>query len=142
MKGIYADPKVKQLYKNLADVYIESNDMMSAIGVLQDAVSFMPDENYLRFALAQVYIMDSRLDIAIDELDKVLESDHDDLAARYELARLYFELGVYGSAIENYELVLEKITDNADLFFNTGCANEASGDVDKAMSNFLKAVNE
>lgn len=140
-RGILADPKVKQLYKNLSDVYIQKGDVLTAIAILQDAVGFMPEETYLRHALVQLYISDCKLDIAIDEIDAILEIDENDLAARYELARVYYELGAYESATDNYEIILSQIVDNPDLYFHTGCAYEAEGNIDKAISNFLKAVN-
>lgn len=139
--GIQADPKLKQLYKNLSDVYLKKGEVLSAIGILQDAVAFMPKENYLRYALAKLYIMDCRGDIAVDELLTIIENDPNHLDARYDLAKAYFELGVYPSACEQYDYILEKIENSAHLFYNAGLAYEANEDIDKAISNYLKALN-
>ena len=50
-------------------------------------------------------------------------------------------MGDYDSAVSNYENVLEKITENEVLYYQTAIAYEANDNVDKAISNHLKAIS-
>ena len=53
---------------------------------------------------------------------------------------MHFELGNYASAIENFENVLEYKNENPWIYYYLGEAYEANDEIDKALSNFLKAI--
>lgn len=76
-----------------------------------------------------------------DELDKILEAQPENYDAYYDLARIYFEFGNYDLAIENFENVVKyKEEDNEWVFYYLGQSYEANNEVDKALSNYLKAI--
>ena len=51
-----------------------------------------------------------------------------------------FELGDYESAISNFENVLQYKEDSELLFYSLAQAYEANNEIDKAISNYLKAI--
>ena len=56
------------------------------------------------------------------------------------MGRVYFELGNYDSAIENFENILEYKDENEWIYYYLGEAYQANDEIDKALSNFLKAI--
>ena len=53
---------------------------------------------------------------------------------------VYFETGDWAGAIANFEEVLKYIEDNELIFYQAALAYEANDEIDKAISNHLKAV--
>lgn len=144
IKALSFNPKSVQTYINLADVYYRNKNIIEAINLLENGVTLMPQEIALKHYLSRFYVEDCRFDLAMDQLFEILDIDEDNLDAYWDLGNIQFELGDYDSAVENYENVLEKVTDNAVLYYQTAITYEANDNVDKAISNHLKAlaVNE
>ena len=144
IKTLSFNPKSVQTYINLADVYYRNKNIVEAINLLENGVTLMPQEIALKHYLSRFYVEDCRYDLAMDQLFEILDIDENNLDAYWDLGNIQFELGDYDSAVENYENVLEKVTDNAVLYYQTAITYEASDNVDKAISNHLKAlaVNE
>lgn len=144
IKTLSFNPKSVQTYINLADVYYRNKNIVEAINLLENGVTLMPQEIALKHYLSRFYVEDCRYDLAMDQLFEILDIDEDNVDAYWDLGNIQFELGDYDSAVENYENVLEKVTDNAVLYYQTAITYEANDNVDKAISNHLKAlaVNE
>lgn len=140
LKALEANPKLMQVYVNLADLYFKQKNFVSAINLLQSGCYELPDETVLPHYLARVYMEDARLDLAIDELNKVLEVQDNNYDAYYDLGRVYFELGQYDLAVSNFESVLEYKDDNEWVYYYLGQAHEANDEIDKAMSSYLRAI--
>jgi len=140
LKALETNPKLTQVYINLADLYFRQKNFVSAINLLQSGVYELPDEIVLSHYLARVYMEDARLDLAIDELNKVLEAQEENYDAYYDLGRIYFELGEYDLTVSNFESVLEYKDNNEWVYFYLGQAYEANDQVDKAMSSYLRAI--
>lgn len=134
------NPKLVQVYINLADIYYRKKDMDSGIQLLSQGIFELPDNLVLRHYLARFYMEDARLDLAIDELEYVLEKQPENYDAYYDLGKVHFELGNYQCAIENFENVLEFKDENPLIYFYLGEAYEANNEIDKALSNFLKTI--
>ena len=134
------NPKLAQVYINLADIYYRKKDMDSGIQLLSQGIFELPDNLVLRHYLARFYMEDARLDLAIDELEYVLEKQPENYDAYYDLGKVHFELGNYQCAIENFENVLEFKDENPLIYFYLGEAYEANNEIDKALSNFLKTI--
>lgn len=56
------------------------------------------------------------------------------------MGKVHFELGNYAVAIENFENVLEYKEDNVWIYYYLAQAYEANDEIDKAISNYLKAI--
>lgn len=141
IKALSFNSKSVQTYINLADVYFRNKNIVEAINLLENGVTFLPDEIALKHYLARFYLEDSRYDLARDQLFEILDLDEDNLDAYWDLGNLMFQTGDYESAIDNYENVLEKITNNEVMYYQAGLAYEANDNIDKAISCHLKAVS-
>lgn len=134
------NPKLAQVYINLADIYYRNKDMGNGIGLITTGICEIPDNMVLRHYLARFYMEDAKLDLAIDELETILEVQPDNYDVYYDLGKVHFELGNYVCAIENFENVLEYKSENPWIYYYLGEAYEANDEIDKAISNFLKAI--
>ena len=125
LKCIELNPKIPQCYINLVDIYYKQHRLGEGINILSYAIDMLPDDLIFRHYLARFYIEDAKRDLAVDELEFILDQQPENFDAYYDLARVYFDLGNYDSAIENYYLAE---------------AYQANDEIDKAISNFLKAI--
>ncbi len=141
MKALSFNPKSVQTYINLSDVYYKNKNIVDGINLLENAVTLMPQEIALKHYLSRFYLDDCRYDLAMDQLYEILDIDNDNLDAFWDLGNIQFELGDYDSAAANYENVLNQITDNAVLYYQTAITYEANDNIDKAISNHLKAIS-
>lgn len=140
LKALGINPKLPEVYINLADLYFKQRNFADAIDLLQTGTYEVPENLVLKHYLARVYMEDARLDLAVDELDKILEEQPENYDAYYDLGRIYFELGNYDLAIDCFENVLKYKNDNEWIFYYLGQAYEANNEIDKAISNYLKAI--
>jgi tetratricopeptide (TPR) repeat protein len=140
VQALKINSTLSELYINLADVYYKQKLYAEAIDLLQIGIIENPENTVLKHYLARIYMEDFQHDLAIDELDAILEKEPDNYDAYYDLGRVYFELGNYDSAIECFENILEYKDDNAWIYYYLGEAYEANDEINKALSNFLKAT--
>lgn len=140
LKALGINPKLPQIYINLADLYYKDKNLADAVAILQAATHENPENLVLKHYLARVYMEDAMMDLAIDELDKVIEGEPENYDAYYDLGRIYFEMGNYQLAIENFENVLKYKDDNELIYYYLGQAYEANDEVDKALSSHLRAI--
>lgn len=141
IKSLSFNPKAVQTYVNLAEVYYRNDNIPEGINLLENGVTLMPGEIALKHYLSRFYLKDCRYDLAMTELFEILDIDENNLDAYWDLGNIQFELGDYESAVENYENVLEHITTNAVMYYQTAITYEAADNIDKAISNHLKAIS-
>lgn len=139
-RALQQDNTVVETYINLADLYYKNRRLEEAIGLLENAATLMPDNIVILHYLSRVYIEDIRYDLAFDILNRILELSPENIDAYWDLGNLSYETGDYENAAAAFEHVLEKRDDNAIFFYRTGLAYEAADNIDKALSNFLKAI--
>ena len=141
IRALSINPKAVQTYINLADVYFRNKNIIDAINLLENGVTLMPEETALKHYLSRFYLEDCRYDLAMEQLFEILDISPDNLDAYWDLGNIQFELGDYASAADNYENVLAKVTNNAVLYYQTAITYEANDNIDKAISNHLKAIS-
>ena len=139
IKTLSVDNKVAEAYINLSDIYFKEKKFLEAIELLQNGVYYLPENLVLKHYLARVYIEDYRWDLAIAMLDEILEASDKNYDAHWDMGRVLFELGDYGGAIEHFEQVVENYNNNELIYYQLGQAYEANDELDKALSNYLKA---
>lgn len=132
--------KSVETYINLADLYYRNKRLEDGTNLLETAVTIMPENIVLLHYLARFYIEDVKYDLAFDILNRILEISPENIDAYWDLGNLSYETGDYDNAAFAFEHVLEKRDDNAIFFYRTGLAYEASDNIDKALSNYLKAI--
>ena len=108
---------------------------------MQNGVYVLPNDVALHHYLARIYIEDKRYDIAIDELEKVLDLSPKNYDANWDLGMVFFEMGDWHSAIANFERVQEFVETNVLVYYYTAMAYEANNEINKAISNYLKALS-
>ena len=140
LKALRVNPKLPQIYINLADIYYKQKDMAKGIDLMTGGICELPDNMVFRHYLARFYMEDAKLDLAIDELEAILEKQPENYDVYYDLGRVHFELGNYDCAIENFENVLEYKSENPLLYYTLAEAYGANDEIDKALSNYLKAI--
>ena len=140
LKAQELNPKLPQVYINLADIYYKEKDMASGEELMLQGIYELPDNLVLRHYLARFYMEDAKLDLAIDELEHILEKQPENYDVYYDLGRVHFELGNWACAIENFENVLEYKSENSLIYYSLAQAYEANDEIDKALSNYLKAI--
>lgn len=142
VRALDLDPELAQAYINLSDLYYKSGDLSSALGTLQRGSYELQDNLAIAHLLARVYIEDQRWEDAIVELERVLDGEPENYDAYYDLGHVNFELGDYDSAIDNFENVLlyEQNQNSELLYYALAQAYEANNQIDKAISNYLKAI--
>ncbi len=139
-RALQQDNTAVETYINLTDLYYKNKRLGEAIGLLENAATVIPDNIIILHYLARIYIEDIRYDIAMDILNRILELSPENIDAYWDLGNVCFETGDWASAAAAFEHVLEKRDDNAIFFYRTGLAYEANDDIEKALSNYLKAI--
>lgn len=140
LKALSIDSKLVQTYINLSETYYLNKRIAEAINILENAVTLIPDNVAIKHSLARFYIEDLRYDLAIDQLNEIIEISPKNYDAYWDLGNIHFELGDYESAIPCYEKVLEQVDNNSVIYYQTALAYEANDNIDKAISNHLKAL--
>ena len=130
-----------ETYINISDLYYKNKQFDKGTAILETAVTLMPDNIVLLHYLARFYIADIKYDLAFDILNRILELSPENIDAYWDLGNLCYETGDYDNAVAAFEHVLEKRDDNAIFFFRTGLAYEAGDNIEKALSNYLKAIS-
>ena len=140
LKAISVDNSTPQPYLNLAELYFIKNDFLKAIELLQTATSVIPDNIAILHYLARIYIEDKRFNEAIDTLNMILDLSPENIDAYWDLGMVNFDMGEYESSSKNFENVLEKVQNNPVIFYQTALSYEMQYNIDKAISNHLKAI--
>lgn len=140
LKAISIDNSIPQPYLNLAELYFTQNELLKAIELLQTASAIMPDNIAILHYLARIYIEDKRIDEGIDTLNIILDLSPENVDAFWDLGMLHFDLGEYEIASRNFECVLEKVENNPVIYYQTALSYEMQNNIDKAISNHLKAI--
>ncbi len=130
-----------ETYINLSDLYFRNKRLEEGTNLLETAVTLMPENIVLLHYLARFYIADIKYDLAFDILNRILDISPENIDAYWDLGNLCYETGDYDNAAAAFEHVLEKRDDNAIFFYRTGLAYEAGDNIDKALSNYLKAIS-
>ena len=140
LKAISIEPKTPQPYLNLAELYFTQNELLKAIELLQTASSLIPNDVAILHYLARIYIEDKRLEEGIDALNLILDISPENIDAYWDLGMLHFDMGEYEIASRNFENVLEKVQNNPIIYYQTALSYEMQNNIDKAISNHLKAI--
>ncbi len=91
--------------------------------------------------LAEEYVKEQRYDRAVAAYDWLLKDDPDNLVYLRDRAATHLLRGGYDSAVRDYDH-LSSIRDEPDaaLYYNRGCAHLAADRMQKAISDFGKAI--
>lgn len=82
---------------------------------------------------------DGDYDVALDEYDRAVVREPENVYLRRDRANAYLARGGYEYAIRDYNHVLE-VEENADFYYNRGCAYQAAGKLELARTDFEKSI--
>lgn len=140
IKAISYNESQPEPYLNLAELYYTQKELLKAIELLQKASSVMPENIAVLHYLARIYIEDKRFDEAVDTLNLILDLSPENIDAYWDLGMLYYDMGEYEIASKSFENVLEKVQNNPVIYYQTALSYEMQNNIDKAISNHLKAI--
>ncbi|MDP3901392.1 MAG: O-antigen ligase family protein [bacterium] len=128
-------PNYQPIYLSLADNYVLSGDISTAIDLLQTAVALAPQNPVTQTSLGVVAILGNKIDIADDALNRVLNNHS--LGSGYipnliKLAGVYYNARQLSQAIEIYEKIVQ-ISPEADYYANLTSLYLELGLKDKAI---------
>ncbi|MEI9972606.1 MAG: tetratricopeptide repeat protein [Ignavibacteriota bacterium] len=151
-EALKADPKARDTYEELTDLYLAINHAGDAIAVAQDALKQNPDNIAAHRMLGRVYFsqinkgaqgqIDERaLRMAMQEFQKVTEKDPKDTDSWVTLGRLYAGTNDSSDAEKAYNTALALDPDNEEALTGLALVYGNNGDTGKAIEK-LKAATE
>ena len=110
-----SNPKAKELYLELADIYNQKKSQKKAIDNYQKVINIDPNDNFARFKLGNIYLEMEEPKLAIYHYDKISD---DYPEALYNKALAYYHMLQYDNAIKTLKKLVELdfIVQSAHLF--------------------------
>lgn len=134
----------KDAYQQVGDFYFRIGDLSSAQSTYEAGVKATPDQaRAIQKKTVELLAVQNKFSEALALADKLGEEDRNDPEARALRAALRLRGGKkedVANAVKEFEAVLSKLPNNPVIRFNLGEAYAASGQVDKAISQFSEAV--
>lgn len=126
---------------NLGRVYLEfRNDPMTAISLLNRAITAYPQGMEAYKTLGLAYIRAGQADQALETYRKALRINPDSGSIRYNLANTYADLGRFGEAIQEYQAAIALNPNNFAVYNNLAVTYIKQGNMDGAIEAFSAAA--
>jgi tetratricopeptide (TPR) repeat protein len=136
------DPKFTRARLWLAEIYLYRHQNDSALDALRSAIASDPQETLsykgLGFALTRL----QRFDDAVSAWQQLIATAPDDPDGPENLAATMVDAKRYGDAIPVFESALKLNPDPASLYLQLGTAYLRSGNEDKALVTYKKALEK
>jgi len=130
------DPSAPEAYKNLAYVYLNSqNDSLAAV-VYEDLLNVQPQDLDALLALGDLRLSHQQYPAAVDFYLKALAADSSNSRATHGIALCYDYLGQRDNAMAAYERALQAKPEDKDLRFNYGRLFYLREEYEKAIEQF------
>ncbi len=134
----------KDAYQQVGDFYFRIGDLANAQTTYEAGVKATPDQaRAIQKKTVELLAVQNKFSEALALADKLGEEDRNDPEARALRAALRLRGGKkedVANAVKEFEAVLSKLPNNPVIRFNLGEAYAASGQADKAVSQFTEAV--
>lgn len=135
-----ADPKHKGLWNNLGRAYLAVNDDRQAADAFKKQIEANPYDEYAYTNLGAAYEGMQRYDEAIAQYQKAIEVSPLDAAAHGSLGLLYGKLKRWNEAVPELEKAASLEEKNPLIEVSLGQAYIATGQTEKGMAAFDKAI--
>lgn len=139
-KVVEAEPKHKTAWNNLGRAYLNTAQFDKAEAALKKQIEINPYDEYAYNNLGLTYQRTQRFEEAEAAFRKQIEVNPLDRYAHGNLAQLLNSRHKYADAIPEFEQALSIAGENVYLEQQLGDAYLKTGQVDKAMENFDKAL--
>ena len=137
-----ADPKHKGLWSNLGRAYLAENQYQKAADAFKKQIEVNSYDEYAYVSLGQAYEGMQRYDDAIAHYQKAIEISPLDAYAHSSLGALYSKLKRWNEAVPELEKAASLQEKNALIQISLGQAYLATGQTDKGMTAFDRAIAE
>jgi tetratricopeptide (TPR) repeat protein/transglutaminase-like putative cysteine protease len=135
-----ADPKHKGLWDALGTAYLSSSRNQQAVDAFKKQVEINPYDEYAYRGLGMAYEAMQQYDDAIAQYQKQLEVSPLDAGAHASLGLLYSKLKRWNEAVPELEKAASLQEKNPLMQISLGEAYIASGQTDKGMASFDRAI--
>ncbi|HEY4900512.1 MAG TPA: DUF3857 domain-containing protein [Terriglobales bacterium] len=137
---VKADPKHKDLWNNLGRAYLASNQYDQAVEAFKKQIEINPYDEFAYNNLGLTYEAMQRYDEAIAQFQKQIEVNPLDPYAHSSLGLLYSKLKRWNEAVPELEKAVSLQDKNPLLHVSLGQAHIASGQTEKGMASFDRAI--
>jgi|HubBroStandDraft_6_1064221.scaffolds.fasta_scaffold02408_6 tetratricopeptide (TPR) repeat protein/transglutaminase-like putative cysteine protease len=134
------DPTHKGLWNGLGGAYYSENQYQQAADAFKKQISINAYDEYAYKNLGQTYEAMQQFDDAIAQFQKQLEVNPLDPSAHASLGLLYSRLKRWNDAVPELEKAVSLQDKNPLLYVSLGEAYIASGQTEKGMSSFDRAI--
>ncbi len=107
-------------YELISSSYINKQDTISALGILQDGFKKYPESSSILVQMINIYLTANKVDDAMKYLELAIEQDPENASFYFALGSLQDKLGETAKAIAAYEKALELKDDYFDAYYNLG----------------------
>ena len=135
-----ADPKYKGLWNALGAAYLSTHQSEQAIDAFKKQIEINPYDEHAYSGLAQSYEAMQRYDDAIAQYQKQIEVSPLDAYAHQSLGLLYSKLKRWNEAVPELEKAASLQEKNPLIQISLGEAYIASGQTEKGLVSFDRAV--
>lgn len=137
---IMIDSTRKDAYKNLSSCYQRTDDVESAISLLETFLARNPDDVESMIRLHDMYVAKKEFDKSVEMLTRAKEIDPENVDILSSLAITYDMKGEQDKAFEVYQTALEKNPESPDLLFNLARLYFMRDDFENAIKYFDKVI--
>jgi tetratricopeptide (TPR) repeat protein len=138
--AIARQPTSRQLFTQIASVFMKDRKPLNAAIALKKADALGPLANDERLQLALAYIAMRRGEWARPELERLALAEPTNVIYPYWLARLDYDAGQYVVAIRRLQDVVAQAPEFARAHDNLGLCYEALNQSDEAIPHYREAV--
>ncbi|MCP4604314.1 MAG: tetratricopeptide repeat protein [Proteobacteria bacterium] len=129
-------------YISLSQFYLSLKKDKEAMVILDDASEAVPNSPLINQTLADAQAIRGDYDAAIVELSKALDLDPDNTYSHFRMAQMYRRLGSFEDAARSLAEVEKRNAKYPGMALEQGLLMEDSGDVEKALASYKKALSE
>jgi len=139
---IIAWQSLAELYQNTMTIAQESEQFAElTIAALKRAVELEPKNPQFYTEIGNMYLLLGRRDEAKAEFEKAIDKKIDYAPANINIALLLEQDGLVDEAIHKLETLQARNADNVELLFQLGRLYYNRGETDKAIAQFIGALN-
>ncbi len=139
-QAVQTDPKFTRAWLWLADIYKSRRQLNNALDALRSAIANDPQETLSYKGLGFALVTAQRFDEAILAWQQLIATAPNDTDGYENLGESMFDAKRYGDAVPVFESAIKLNPDQGSLYQALGTAYLRSGDEDKALEAYKKAL--
>lgn len=134
------DSERGNINSQIADIYSDKGDVVSALSSASDAVKYQPNDYMARYLLGKSYVDSGRYDEAITELKLSISYNNKFAPSHFELGNAYYKKYVLTDAMKHYRIAIRIDPKHLRAYSNLGVLQSVSGNLKEAERSFKKII--